>query len=129
MRVAILEDDPDQAALLSEWITAAGHDSHVYHSGRRLLNQARRESFDLFLLDWDDVRSASDPHAVALDFARCLGVYLAGRGLAYDHRHRTGATLHLLGALREHGKMGVTCIGDTPEHAELLYREVVGTLL
>ena len=53
---------------------------------------------------------------------------VAGRGLAYDHRHRTGATLHLLGALREHGKMGVTCIGDTPEHAELIYREVAGTL-
>jgi hypothetical protein len=53
---------------------------------------------------------------------------VAGRGLAYDHRHRTGATLHLLGALREHGKMGVTCIGDTLEHAELIYREVAGTL-
>jgi PGM1 C-terminal domain/Pre ATP-grasp domain/ATP-grasp domain len=54
---------------------------------------------------------------------------VARRGLAYDHRRRSGATLHLLGALREHGKMGVTCIGDTPEHAELLYREVVGALL
>jgi PGM1 C-terminal domain/Pre ATP-grasp domain/ATP-grasp domain len=53
---------------------------------------------------------------------------VARRGLAYDHRHRTGATLHLLGALREHGKMGVTCIGDTPEHAELIYREVAGAL-
>jgi hypothetical protein len=53
---------------------------------------------------------------------------VARRGLAYDHGRRTGTTLHLLGALPEHGKMGMTCIGDTLEHAEYLYREVVGTL-
>jgi hypothetical protein len=53
---------------------------------------------------------------------------VARRGLAYDHAHRTGTTLHLLGALPEHGKMGMTCIGDTLEHAEYLYREVVDAL-
>jgi PGM1 C-terminal domain/ATP-grasp domain len=53
---------------------------------------------------------------------------VARRGLAYDHTRRTGTTLHLLGALPEHGKMGVTCIGDTLEHAEQLYHEVVGAL-
>jgi pheganomycin biosynthesis PGM1-like protein/pre ATP-grasp domain-containing protein/ATP-grasp domain-containing protein len=53
---------------------------------------------------------------------------LARRGLAYDRRRRAGATLHLLGALREYGKMGVTCIGDTAEEARQIYREVVGTL-
>ncbi len=49
-------------------------------------------------------------------------------GLAYDHRRRTGTTLHLLGALREYGKMGVTCIGDTEEEARQRYREVVAAL-
>jgi hypothetical protein len=49
-------------------------------------------------------------------------------GLGYDHRRRTGATLHLLGALREYGKMGVTCIGDTEEEARRRYREVVDAL-
>jgi hypothetical protein len=49
-------------------------------------------------------------------------------GLGYDHRRRTGATLHLLGALREYGKMGVTCIGDTEEEARRHYREVVDAL-
>ena len=49
-------------------------------------------------------------------------------GLAYDHGRRTGTTLHLLGALREHGKMGVTCIGDTEEEARERYREVVAAL-
>lgn len=42
-------------------------------------------------------------------------------GLAYDHSTRTGVTLHLLGALTEHGKLGATCIGDTPEQAQDLF--------
>ena len=49
-------------------------------------------------------------------------------GLGYDPRRRTGATLHLLGALREHGKMGVTCIGDSEEEARERYREVMAAL-
>ncbi len=49
-------------------------------------------------------------------------------GLLFDPRTMTGTTLHLLGALREHGKMGVTCVGDSPEEAEERYREIVATL-
>ena len=52
MRIAILEDDPDQLALLRRWITEDGHDVHAYQSGREAMKQAGRESFDLFLLDW-----------------------------------------------------------------------------
>src|SRR5919204_5581770 len=51
------------------------------------------------------------------------------RGLAYDHASRTGVTLHLLGALREHGKMGATCIADDADAADALYHELVATLL
>jgi len=46
------------------------------------------------------------------------------RGLGFHRGTMTGATLHLLGALREYGKMGVTCVGDSPEEAEERYREV-----
>ena len=52
MRIAILEDDPDQAALLRRWISEDGHDVHAYQSGREAMKQANRESFDLFMLDW-----------------------------------------------------------------------------
>jgi len=53
---------------------------------------------------------------------------VARLGLGYDPRRRTGTTMHLLGALREYGKMGVTCIGDTEEEARERYREVVAAL-
>jgi hypothetical protein len=72
----------------------------------------------------DNLKSASlvgcQPQEVIDEVARL--------GLAYDPGRRTGATLHLLGALREYGKMGVTCIGDTEEEARERYREVVAAL-
>jgi len=52
VRIAILEDDPDQLALLKRWIADDGHDVHGWLSGRETMKQAGRESFDLFMLDW-----------------------------------------------------------------------------
>jgi len=34
LRIAILEDDPDQLALLRRWISEDGHDVHAYLAGR-----------------------------------------------------------------------------------------------
>ena len=52
MRIAILEDDPDQLVLLKRLAMEDGHDVHAYVSGREVMKQAGRESFDLFILDW-----------------------------------------------------------------------------
>ena len=52
MRIAILEDEPDQAALLNSCLAAAGHDCHVFRTGQSVIKEAGRESFDLFVLDW-----------------------------------------------------------------------------
>lgn len=53
---------------------------------------------------------------------------IRARGLAFDLHSRTGATLHLFGALRAHGKLGTVCIANTPEDADILYREVVAAI-
>jgi hypothetical protein len=50
-------------------------------------------------------------------------------GLGFDSRNRSGTTLHLLGALPDHGKMGVTSIADDPTEAEERYRAVEALLL
>lgn len=52
LRIAILEDDPDQLALLRRWLAHDGHDVHGFASARELMTKAVRESFDLFVLDW-----------------------------------------------------------------------------
>ena len=52
MRIAILEDDADQAALIKSHLTSIAHDCYLFEAGRALIHAAGRESFDLFLLDW-----------------------------------------------------------------------------
>jgi DNA-binding response OmpR family regulator len=53
MRLALLEDDKDQSATLATWLKDAGHDVHTFEHPRMLLKIAGRESFDLFLIDWN----------------------------------------------------------------------------
>lgn len=52
MRIAILEDDPDQLTLLRRWLGDDGHDVHPFSKGRDVVRHAGRESFDLYVLDW-----------------------------------------------------------------------------
>ncbi|MFH1604158.1 MAG: response regulator transcription factor [Pseudomonadota bacterium] len=53
MRIALLEDDQDQAVLIQAWLQAAGHSCHIYALGHDLVRTAQRETFDMFLLDWE----------------------------------------------------------------------------
>lgn len=53
MRIALLEDDQDQADLVCTWLKVAGHSCHAYALGKDLLRAAQRETFDMFLLDWE----------------------------------------------------------------------------
>jgi DNA-binding response OmpR family regulator len=53
MRVGLLEDEQDQADLISAWLKAAGHSCHVFTRGTDLVRALQRETFDLFLLDWE----------------------------------------------------------------------------
>ncbi len=49
---------------------------------------------------------------------------LHDEGLTYDHASKTGVTLHLLGALEDHGKLGCVSIGDSRAEAESMYGEL-----
>jgi pheganomycin biosynthesis PGM1-like protein len=53
---------------------------------------------------------------------------LEASGLAFDRDSRTGVTLHLLGALRDHGKLGIVCISETSSGAEELELRTVEAL-
>lgn len=52
MRIAYLEDDADQAALIRRWLESAGHVCHHFDRGHALQRSLASESFDLYLLDW-----------------------------------------------------------------------------
>lgn len=53
MRVAILEDDPDQAEIAALWLADAGCRVRCYGDAHSFLQAVRRDSFDLYLLDWE----------------------------------------------------------------------------
>ena len=52
MRVAILEDDPDQAELIQLWLTQAEYTVENFADAGSFLRAVRHDSFDLYLLDW-----------------------------------------------------------------------------
>jgi hypothetical protein len=49
-------------------------------------------------------------------------------GLHYDGTVHEGVVFHLIGALSEFGKLGIVCVGATPDRAEALYRRTVEIL-
>jgi hypothetical protein len=53
---------------------------------------------------------------------------IEGAGLAFDRQTLTGVTLHLLGTLPEHGKMGMVCIAESLDEADALHHDAVGAL-
>jgi DNA-binding response OmpR family regulator len=52
MRIAVLDDDPSQTDLVCQVLTSSGHNCHPFQSGKEILNQLRRESYDMLVLDW-----------------------------------------------------------------------------
>ena len=52
LRIALVEDDPQQARLLTSWLGEAGYPAILYGSGAEFLRSVARESYDRLILDW-----------------------------------------------------------------------------
>ncbi len=52
MRVALLEDEPDHAALVTRALDGGGHSCVIYSTGARFQQAMVRETFDVLVLDW-----------------------------------------------------------------------------
>jgi len=53
LRIALLEDDPDQVNLLQKWLHPADHSCHIFGTGEALLHDLGRDTFDLLIIDWE----------------------------------------------------------------------------
>ena len=60
------------------------------------------------------------PHDL-VDIAICNDIH-------YNSTKQEGVMFHLIGALSQHGKLGLVCIGDSPEKAMSLYNRTVDIL-
>jgi DNA-binding response OmpR family regulator len=63
MRIAVLDDGPDQLTLIQKAMVGLGHECHPYKEGRTLLQALRRQTFDLLILDWS-LPARLGPHVV-----------------------------------------------------------------
>lgn len=52
MRIALVEDDKDQAELMRLWLEEAGHQCTHFGASKPFLKALARESFDLMIMDW-----------------------------------------------------------------------------
>lgn len=52
MHIAILEDDPSQAKLLTLWLESAGHTCETYSMGRSFIDNVVQGHYGLLILDW-----------------------------------------------------------------------------
>lgn len=52
MRIAVLEDDEQLGQLMLLWMEAAGHHAHLFSSGQEFTSAVKRDTYDMFMLDW-----------------------------------------------------------------------------
>lgn len=52
LRIALLEDDPEQAEHVSAWIDGKGYHCGVFNSAEEFQRAFRKTSFDVVVLDW-----------------------------------------------------------------------------
>jgi len=72
----------------------------------------------------DNLRSPAYKGLLPEDFVDIL----AAHHVDFDPFSETGAVFHMIGAVSQFGKLGVTCIGDSVAHADEIYRKVVRVL-
>ena len=53
MRIALLEDDEQQAGLMELWLHSAAHTCQTYPTGKAFIKGVSHDSFDLLILDWN----------------------------------------------------------------------------
>ncbi len=53
LRIALLEDDSEQAEHTATLLRGVGHHVNVFSRGRPLLRQLNSETYDLLMLDWE----------------------------------------------------------------------------
>ena len=54
---------------------------------------------------------------------------VARHGLHFDQARQTGVVFHLISCLTEHGRVGLTAVGDSPREADATYRRAQEILL
>jgi hypothetical protein len=125
----VLQESSGNRAFLSEINLRMGGTTHPFQAAR-LLTGAKidRDSGHLvadgvskFYVATDNLKSE---RYQGISPSECIA-RIDNAGLSFDPGSKTGAVLHMLGAIRTYGKLGVTCIADSTDAAQELFEHVV----
>lgn len=123
------QDVPD--IRLSEINLRLGGTTHPFGMARMVTGARADPATGLRTPDGEHVYVASDnlkePRLIGLTPAEVIA-RVDRAGLAFDLRRGTGVTLHLLGAVKLHGKLGTVCIAPSHDEAEELLTDLTALL-
>ncbi|WP_093127374.1 MULTISPECIES: response regulator transcription factor [unclassified Variovorax] len=76
MRIAVLDDGPDQLKLIHQTMVGLSHECHLFRQGRTLLQALRRQTFDLLILAWSlpDMQGPEVVKTIRLDLKSRLPI-------------------------------------------------------
>ncbi|MES2742284.1 MAG: response regulator transcription factor [Pseudomonadota bacterium] len=52
MRIVVLDNERSQSELICQVLSSAGHICHSFQSGKDLLGQLRKDSYDMLIMEW-----------------------------------------------------------------------------
>ena len=128
----VLKESHGNRAFLSEINLRMGGTTHPFQAARLLTEGTIDEETGHLV---SDGRSKFYVSTDNLKSERYMGITASEvierideAGLSFDKTSKTGAALHLLGALEAYGKLGVSCIADSRETAQELFEHVVAEI-
>lgn len=110
-----------------------GGTTHPYETMRLLTNGSYSEEKGIFIDDRhvekyyvasDNVKKENYCGLLPSDLMTIIG----NHDLMFHQETHVGVVFHLMGALSQFGKVGMTCVGNTLEDAQELYDKVVNIL-
>lgn len=128
----VLQESAGNRAYLSEINLRMGGTTHPFQTARLLTGGVLDEETGHLIADGRPKFYVATDNLKSERYEGMSSSELISRldsaGLSFDPGSKTGAVLHLFGALRRYGKLGVTCIADSREAAQSLFEHVVAEI-
>jgi len=128
------DSDGNWSAYAIELNLRKGGTTHPFLTLQFLTDGSYDGASGRFLLPSGEQRHLVATDHLESDELRALAVddlfdIVARHGLHFDQSRQTGVVFHMISSLTEHGRIGVTAVGQSPEEAMHIYEEAKRVLL
>jgi hypothetical protein len=132
--VVKMDNAGDWSAYAIELNLRRGGTTHPFLTLQFLTDGSYDGASGQFLLPGGEQRHLVATDHLERDELRALAVddlfdIVARHGLHFDQSRQTGVVFHMISSLTEHGRIGVTAVGQSPDEAMRIYEEASRVLL